>query len=181
MSFTSPISALQQRQFSLCIGMGKLRKKSGGTSCLLEPRGRGVTAQTAYLHGTNPGPSLLSYVCSTTLPKTTLRSWSRCPGMHMNEVLDSDLRESRQNFSSQAHWGLECSLLVSETGILYILRLYRVQGGYFPHVQNYAQHMQAPKSSALPDTREAQYSELLASSDCCLWLFVLGFLEHQCH
>lgn len=169
MSFTSPISALQQRQFSLCIRMGKLRKKSGGTSCVLEPRGRAVTAQTAHLHGTNPGPSLLSYVCSTTLPKTTSRSWSRCPGMQMNEVLDSKIFHPR-------HTGdLHAAFLASETGILYILRLYRVQGGFFPHVQNYAQHMQAPKSSALSDTREAQYSELLASSDSCSCLFVLGF------
>lgn len=80
--------------------MRKLRKKSGGTSCLLEPRGRGVTAQTARLHGTNPGLIMLSYVCSTTVPKTTSRSWSRCPGMQMND-LNSDLHESRQNFSFQ--------------------------------------------------------------------------------
>lgn len=81
--------------------------------------------------------------CSTTLMKPTSRSWSGCLGMQINEVLGLDLHESRQNFLSQAHWGLECSLLASETDILYILQLYRVQGGCFPHVQNYTQHMQA--------------------------------------
>lgn len=120
-----------------------------------------------------PGASLLRYVCSTTLPKITSKSRSQCPGMQMNEVLDSDVHESSEKFSSQAQQRLERSPLASERGTLYSLGLSRVPGGCFPQMQNYAEWMQAPKSSALFDTRVTQHSELSASTDSFSCSFVL--------
>lgn len=146
--------------------MGKLRKGSAGTPCLLKPRARGVAAQAACLHGTNSGPSLLRCVCST----TWARNWSRCPGMQISEMWDSGWAKVWYCIPvTLGNW-----MQPSDTWHRHPLHPQAVQGAKrFPYMQNYRELIHAPKSSALTGTREAQYSGLLSSSDFSSCLFVL--------
>lgn len=151
----------------LCIGMGKLRKSSSDTSYLLDLRARGAALALPHLcMAPAQGPACWG-VYAAQLGQEIGADVLGCRLMRYKI-----LGESRHNVSPQRLWGFECSLQALDTGVLYILRLYRGQRS--SHMCKITENLHRPQSLLLWLVPE----RLLASSDFSSCLFVLGFLGH---
>lgn len=141
MSSTFPISALQQRQFSVHRD-GEAEEEYCRDFLFPEAQGKKVWQHRLHIcMAPTQGPACWG-VYAAQLGQEIGADLLGCRSLRCRT-----LGESRHDISSQWLWWLECIFLAPDTGILYILRLYRVQRG--SHTCKITENLHRPQSLLL--------------------------------